>query len=190
MVINVNKQGLRNQLLSRLVTLTKDEIIRRSENVEKLLSSLHIFKRAKTVMVYYPLRGEVNILPMVRKVLGKKFCFPVMDLEKKDLCPFAVNDLERDFIKGPYSVMQPDETRALKVEVEEIDLVIVPGLAFDREHNRLGRGGGFYDRFLKQIPSTTSRVGVAFDFQILKSLPTELSLDEKVDLVVSEHTIV
>jgi 5-formyltetrahydrofolate cyclo-ligase len=141
-------------------------------------------------MVYFPLRGEIDTTEMVRKESEKRFCFPVMDLEKKELKAFEVKNLESDFVRGPYGIKQPDTKRTKEVDIKDIDLVVVPGLAFDYQRNRLGRGGGFYDRFLKKLSPPTKRVGVAFDFQILERLPIHLAFDEKVDIVVSEHSVI
>jgi 5-formyltetrahydrofolate cyclo-ligase len=190
MVINREKKDLRNQLLAKLLSLTKEEIKRRSKNVQEILQDLPIYKKAKMVMVYFPLKGEVDLMEMIRKAKDKRFCFPVMELEKKDLIPFEVNDLDKDFVYGPWGVMQPDIEKSKKIEISEIDIVIVPGLAFDYQKNRLGRGKGFYDRFLKRIQPPTKKVGVAFDFQVLESLPIHPPLDEKVDLIVSENFII
>lgn len=191
MVLNSEKKELRQKLLEKLLSLTKDELKRRSENVEKILSGLSIYKQAKVIMAYYPLKGEVDILGMIRKVLGtKRFCFPVVNLDTKRLVAFEVCNLDRDFIKGPFGIMQPDSRKTNEVDVGEIDMVIVPGLAFDLQRNRLGRGGGFYDRFLKKIKPPAKKVGIAFEFQILENLPVHLPLDEKVDIVASEDFVI
>jgi 5-formyltetrahydrofolate cyclo-ligase len=185
------KLELRDNLLRKLLSLTQEELKRRSEDVTTLLCSLSIYQRAKCIMVYYPLKGEVDILRLVWKAFTiKRFCFPVMDMTAKSLKIFEVNNLETDFIKGPYGVLQPDTQKAKEVNIRDIELIIAPGLAFDRQKNRLGRGAGFYDRFLKKINPPTLKVGVAFEFQILESLPTHPSFDEKVDIVVSEHFLV
>jgi 5-formyltetrahydrofolate cyclo-ligase len=185
------KSVLRDNLLRKLLSLTQDELKRRSENVTTLLCSLSIYQKAKCIMGYYPLKGEVDILRLFWKALTtKRFCFPVMDVAAKSLKVYEVKDLETDFIKGPWGVMQPDTRKAKEVNIRDIDLIITPGLAFDRKKNRLGRGAGFYDRFLKKINPPTIKVGVGFEFQILESLPTHPSFDEKVDIVVSEHFLV
>lgn len=191
MTLEQDKQHTRQKLLKRLLALTKEEIKRRSKDVENKLSELQIYKQAKVIMVYYPLKGEVDILGLIRRNKGvKRFCFPVMDLKAKDLRVFEVNDLDKDFISGPFGVMEPNTQRTKELSIEEIDMVIVPGLGFDREKNRLGRGAGFYDRFLERITPSVKKIGIAFEFQILESLPVNLSLDQKLDAVVSESFIV
>jgi len=74
---------------------------------------------------------------------------------------------------GTYGIAQPHFDPQNIVELKDIDAVVVPGLAFDRSNNRLGRGAGYYDRFLSALPKTTTTVGLAFDFQLTESLPTE-----------------
>ncbi|UCD15644.1 MAG: 5-formyltetrahydrofolate cyclo-ligase [Candidatus Omnitrophota bacterium] len=191
MVERDRKSQLREKLLEKLLSLTQEEVKRRSENVEKILSDLPIYKDANVILAYYPLRGEVNVLGMIGKDLKiKKFCFPVMDLKRKDLRVFGVSSLDEDFLPGPYKIMQPDIKKTKELAVSDIDMVIVPGLAFDYHRNRLGRGAGFYDRFLKRLNPSAKTVGVAFDFQILKDLPVHPSYDEKVDVIVSEQSVI
>ena len=191
MVLKREKQEIRQKLLERLLSLTRDEVKRRSKNVGDKLSELPLYKKAKMIMVYYPLLGEVDILREIRRDLGnKRFCFPVMDLEAKNLRIFEITNLDQDFVSGPRGVMQPDTQSSKEVDIKEIDMVIIPGLAFDREKNRLGRGAGFYDRFLQNITTPTKKVGIAFEFQILENLPTNLSWDQKVDTIVSEDFVI
>ena len=191
MVLEREKHQIRKELLKRLLSLTKEEIKRRSKNVENKLSELPIYKTAKVIMVYYPLSGEVDILDKIRRDTGnKRFCFPVMDLKAKNLRIFECANLDGDFILGPWAVMQPDTKKTKEVDIKEIDMVIVPGLAFDRQRNRLGRGAGFYDRFLKNITPPAKKVGIAFEFQILENLPANLSWDQKVDTIVSEDFVI
>jgi len=189
-MVKNEKKELRKNLLRQLLSLTEEEIKRRSENVSEKLSNLPIYKQAKTIMVYYPLKGEVDILGMIRKDIGnRRFCFPVMDIKSKNLFIYEVNNLD-DFCTGPYGIKEPDVKRTRQLSVEEIDMIIVPGLAFDHKKNRLGRGGGFYDRFLSKIILPTKKVGLAFDCQILENLPIHLPFDQKVDVVVCESSTI
>jgi 5-formyltetrahydrofolate cyclo-ligase len=187
LTVSNEKKELRKNLLVKLLSLTGEELKRRSQNVEKRLSNLPIYKQAKLVMVYYPLKGEVDILQMVRRDLGlKRFCFPFMNLERKELEVYEVNNLEGDFSFGPFGVMQPRPDTTKRVDIKEIDMVVVPALAFDRNKNRLGRGAGFYDRFLKRLNPSCRKVGIAFEPQVLDDLPIHPSHDQKVDVIVSE----
>ena len=191
MVINERKQELREKLLSRLLSLNEEEIKRRSKNVEENLSNLPIYRGAKKVMAYYPLKGEVDVLEMIRKDLTDKiFCFPVMDLKTKSIRAFEVKNLDEDFKPGPYGVMEPDVGKTKETYINEIDMVIVPGLSFDYQRNRLGRGAGFYDRFLTNLTPSIKKVGIAFECQLLSDLPIHLQTDQKVDIVVSEKIII
>jgi len=187
LMIKNNKEKLRKLLLGQLLSLTSEETIRRSKNVEKNISDLPIYKNAKTIMAYYPLKGEVSVLGIIKKALGeKKICFPVIDSESNNLIPYCIRDLERDFTRGPYGVMQPDTGSTERIDLKEIDLVLTPGIAYDRNKNRLGRGAGFYDRFIAELGSNTKKIGVAFDFQILDDLPVNVPHDRQVDMIVTE----
>jgi len=184
------KETLRRQLLKRLLLLTQAEIKRRSKNVEQSISSWFLYKKSKVIMVYYPLKGEVNLLGIVRKVLGKKeVCFPVVDLKNSKLIPYKIKDLENDFVVGPYGIKEPNTNRAKECLSRDIDIVFVPGLAFDVSRNRLGRGKGFYDHFIGTLDSRTKTVGVAFDFQIVKDLPVSIPHDKRLDFIVTEHEV-
>jgi len=184
------KEILRKQFLKRLLSLTQAEIKRRSKNVEQSISNWFLYKKSKVIMVYYPLKGEVDILGIVRKVLGtKEVCFPVVDLRNNKLVPYKIKDLENDFVIGPYGIKEPNTNRAKECLPRDIDIVFVPGLAFDVSRNRLGRGKGFYDRFIGTLDSRTKTVGVAFDFQIIKDLPVSIPQDQRLDFIVTEHEV-
>jgi len=185
--INAQKEQLRKKFLGILLSITKDDIKRRSTDVTNNICKLKVYKAAKLVMAYFPLKGEVDLLGMIRKDLkSKRFCFPVVDKASGMLRVFQVRSLSRDFVPGSYGVMEPDTSRGLEVSSEDIDLVLVPGVAYDLKKHRLGRGGGFYDRFLRLIRPPATKVGIAFDCQITDHLPFQPSHDTAMDTVVTE----
>lgn len=101
------------------------------------------------------------------------------------MIPTLVESIDRDLETGPYGIQQPKESPETgSVDVSDIDLVIVPGVAFDRQNNRLGRGQGYYDRFLKKMPARTPLIGLAFDFQIVDHLPHRQGQDIPVSCVL------
>jgi len=86
------------------------------------------------------------------------------------MIPTLVEYLEEDLEMGPYGIKQPKENLK-SIDIQDLDAIIVPGISFDKNNYRLGRGKGYYDRFLAKLPSIIPTIGVAFDFQIVDSIP-------------------
>jgi len=187
MDIQEQKNILRRELLQKIRSYSPEELARRSKNVTQNLKTLPQYKQANCIMFYYPLETEVNLLGTIREALRqKRVCFPVIDLKNGDLIPYEINDLNKDFATGPWGITQPSKERARKTELQDIDLVVVPGVAFDKTKNRLGRGKGFYDKFLQKLGGKTANVGIAFDFQVIRHVPSYPHKYEKVDALVTE----
>ncbi len=88
------------------------------------------------------------------------------------MIPTAIDSL-KDLTSGSYGILEPKLSKAKALDINAIDAVIVPGLAFDKSKHRLGRGAGYYDRFLSSLNDRTATIGIAFDFQITQRLPVE-----------------
>lgn len=166
---------LRNQ--KREVRLSKSLVI-----ADKLFQMVE-FQEAKTILFYASFDGEVETFDMMRRAqkLGKKIGLPGILKNEQRIVAAAVESSESDLVTGPYGIKQPKLDQARALANDRLDMVIVPGVAFDKDNNRLGRGGGYYDRFLASLPSDTLTVGLAFDFQIVDTL----SFREKHDVPVS-----
>ena len=179
----LTKKRLRNILLNRIKKQTKQERQEKSKLIEQKLFKLEEFIRAKRIMFYLALDGEVSTENMINKAreLGKEIYVPFCDTKEKTLKPCALNN--NSLLKeGPYRILEPQTKNPLTID--KLDLVVVPALAFDKDGNRLGRGKGYYDRFLKKVPKHTQSIGLAFDFQILPTLNTEQN-DVPVNKVLS-----
>ncbi len=144
------------------------------------------FKRARAILFYASLDGEVETFNMMKQAqrLGKKIALPVIHKKEKKLVPFVVEDLNTEIIRGPYGIKQPDLKNCRLLEAKDIDLVVVPAVAFDKHNNRLGSGAGYYDRFLTTVPSQIPIFGLAFDFQIVDRLPHQQNHDVPVWRVI------
>ncbi len=144
------------------------------------------FKQAETILFYASFDGEVETFEMMKKAknLGKRIGLPRIIKDEKEIVPALVEHLD-DLEKGPYGIDQPCDSKEKSLKLNEIDMVIVPGVAFDRHKNRLGRGQGYYDRFLKKLPSQIPTVGLAFDFQLVEEIPTQEEYDEQVSHVLT-----
>lgn len=184
--MNSLKAGIRKKILALLKNQKEEERQRKSLLIKDKLFRLSVFKKAKKVMFYISSEREVDTAPMIKEAIekGKEVAVPVTLMNEKELAVSLISGNEQELEIGPLGIKQPIELHLKPINLENIDLVVVPGLAFDRKGNRLGRGGGYYDRFLKKLPDTISTVGLAFDFQIVENLPLS-SFDVKVQALLS-----
>jgi len=136
---------------------------------------LEEFKKATTVMCYISMDQEVNTLIFLQNCIdmGKKLCVPYIDLNIKGLMhAVQITDIESQLKVGSYGILEPKDI-SKKVEPSQIDLIIVPGMAFDMGKRRLGRGAGYYDRYMEGILPTTAKCALCFDHQIIENVPVE-----------------
>lgn len=181
-----NKKELRQRILGLLKNQSAENRALKSRDIEEKLFGLPEFESAKTILFYASLKEEVNTYQMIRKSLhlGKSICLPRLATEKGHMGPALVSDLDSNLGKSRYGIDQPGPD-AQEVSLDDVDLVIVPGIVFDRQGNRLGRGGGYYDRMLSRLSSRANTFGLAFDFQIVDDLPFLESHDTAVSRVIS-----
>lgn len=156
---------MRELLAQRRRLLTKEQITELSAMLLTHLETLPAFQAARTVLIYYPTHNEVDVLPLIKKYKHEKlFLFPVVHRRSMDACPYEGNaKMHRGKFKIPEPTTEPYRGT--------IDMVLVPGVGFDAQGNRLGRGGGYYDKFLALLPSKTVLVGMAYDFQLVEQVP-------------------
>ena len=173
MVKKVNlKSTIRKKILSLLRSQKEEDRLRKSKVIQKKLFKTREFKEAKVVLFYASFDGEVETFRMMTQAqrLGKKIVLPSISKDQKKLNLSLVSNLKKGLVAGPYGIVEPKRSRSF-VHVKSVDLAVVPGIAFDKNNNRLGRGAGYYDRFLSGVSQTTRTFGLAFDFQIFQSLP-------------------
>ncbi|MBI4309110.1 MAG: 5-formyltetrahydrofolate cyclo-ligase [Candidatus Omnitrophica bacterium] len=180
-----DKGSFREHFLGLLKKQGSRERSMKSRGIAGQLFILPAFQRAKTVLFYASLPGEVDSFAMIEqaKQLQKNVALPVLVRDQRKMIPIltdSINDLQ----DGPYGVRQPRLDPSKIVDLSSIDAVVVPGLAFDRAYNRLGRGAGYYDRFLSRLADSAVTIGVAFDFQIVDCLPVE-EHDVPLDFVIA-----
>ena len=123
-------------------------------------------------MFYISFGGEPETSGMIEaaRSSGKIVMVPVCTKNNMIIRPCLLED-SAELRIGPYGIREPALERP--VPIDNLDLVIVPGVAFDKKGNRLGRGKGYYDRFLKELSDDTATIGLAYDFQILPSVPVQ-----------------
>lgn len=136
---------------------------------------------AHTILFYAPLADELDVWPLLEKLLkSNKVCaLPAFDDATRFYSARHVKNLETDIFTGKFGVSEPLSS-CEEIPLSQFDLVLVPGVAFDLNGNRLGRGKGFYDRILAEASGI--KCGVGYDFQLLETIPTEAH-DAKVDFI-------
>lgn len=159
---------------------------RKSEAIWRKLRRLTAFRRAKVVLCYVALPYEVQTRGMIERMLaaGKRVVVPVVRRSTRRLWLSEVRDPAADLAPGAFQVPEPVRGARRPVPAREVDLAIVPGLAFDRRGHRLGHGLGFFDRFLARLPESVPTIGLAYRFQLLAALPV-LQHDRAVRTVLS-----
>lgn len=168
------KTALRESSKLALCSLSDTQIRDGSRTICDHFAAWEVWKSARTVMMFVPVTEEPNLKPLAEQHLrrGGRLCFPRVDWVAKQMVAAAVTDLDRSLILRRNRIREPlPECPA--VPPQEIDLILIPGLAFDRTGRRLGRGGGFYDRFLADPALRAVRCGVLFECQLLPEIPAE-----------------
>ena len=179
----LEKKQMRELLRQRRRIMTKDEVKEQSALVLEQLEQLPCFQQARSVLIYYPTHNEVNLLPLIKKYKREKtFLFPVVRGRQMQACPYEGN---AKMHRGKYKIPEPTTAPYLG----DIDLILAPGVAFDEKGNRLGQGGGYYDRFLAQGNKNATLVGVAYEFQIVEDIPVSRH-DKKMHYVVYSGNVV
>mgnify|MGYP000919801634 FL=1 len=177
------KQALRDQVAAKKGTLSPAELRFFSSEVISTLELTSLFQDATRILIYYSIPGEVETHDFIDKYReDKSFILPVVKGNELALKEFTSSE---EMIKSSFGIFEPTGNEF--IDLDRIDLVVVPGVAFDRELHRLGRGKGFYDRLLPLI--NAPKIGVCFDFQLFDHIPYDKH-DVKMNMIVSQNEIV
>ena len=176
--IRREQSAMRAIVEQRRRMLTKEEVEKDSAMIIAQLEQMSAFREAKTVLMYYPVHNEVDLRPLLAKYKDQKtFLFPVTHRRSMEARAYDGEDMMR---KGRLGVPEP-QTPTFK---GHIDLMLVPGVVFDQHRHRIGRGGGYYDRFLNNHPTST-KFGICYGFQLKKHDVPHMWHDHKMDRVIT-----
>lgn len=189
-MLSRTKSELRREYTQMREAMDQSEVERLSEKIIDTILKLPVFKRAETVMVYLNFKNEVDSLRMIEESYkaGKKVVIPYCEKETMEIIPSELNDIETEIVKGKNGYLQTKKDCVKPVPIEDIDLIVVPGIAFDKRCYRLGFGAGYYDRFLRKLNFEKPTIGLCYDFQIIHSIPIE-GHDVPLDFVITEERI-
>lgn len=186
---NKQKQQIREEIAALKATLPKETKAALSQKISERLIQSTYFQKAHCIALYYALTDEVQTAGLIESWYQKKKI--VLPVVCGDELRFYTYTGSHHLKKGALGISEPDITNpaAEWVAKEEIDLFVVPGIAFDRNGNRMGRGKGYYDRYFAGIKADTHPIiGLCFDFQLLPEVPTEPH-DRKMTYVITESLL-
>jgi len=184
-VLEQSRQGLRDAARVRRRTLAPGDCLSWSGSIQLTVLKLVEYRSARAVALYSPVENEVDTSSILRDALklGKKVFYP--KLSSAGTGDFARISSAAELVTGRYGILEPAGSEALTPADGDSLIVFIPGLLFDRHGNRLGRGGGWYDRVLNELGNRGFFVGLAYEFQLVDDLPAEI-WDQRVHLLITE----
>ncbi|MBT4804625.1 5-formyltetrahydrofolate cyclo-ligase [Candidatus Woesearchaeota archaeon] len=180
---------LRENIKLERDSMSDEEVMLKSKQIIERISSFSFFNQSNSTMFYYQKGNEANLNGLMNSLLNfqvKKVILPKTNKDDFSMKIYQINNLSEDLEEGAFEIMEPKKN-CLEINKEEVDIVFVPGVAFDLAGNRLGHGLGYYDRFLKDFKGI--KVGIAYDFQIVDSIKVK-SHDVPVDYIITEKRII
>lgn len=184
------KYEIRKNVLNKRNNMLQQEVINNSNIIINKLTNLNEYKNSKVVFIYMSFGNEVVTSELIKRMLteNKRVVIPYTDTKNTVLIPSEVKSLEDDLVLNKFGYYEPEFEKIKLVEPEEFDLIVTPGVAFDKQLNRVGYGKGYYDRILLRKRKDAKAVAVAFEFQVLDEVPAE-SHDIKMDMIITEERI-
>lgn len=180
-----NKDAIRRQMREKRLLMSEEEVRKASISCVSQLLSLTEYQEAKTILVYASTRNEVDTTPIIEDALAanKVVGMPV-SFEEGEMEFYSVFELA-DLRPGRFGILEPPTD--ILVDPEDA-LLLVPAVAYDRRKNRIGHGGGYYDRYMQRYPQFY-KIGLAYEYQVVDAFEPD-SYDQPVDLIITDTQII
>jgi 5-formyltetrahydrofolate cyclo-ligase len=190
----MDKVFIRRDVLSRRDSMSEEIRKDKDREIKERLLALSEFKASHKILLYASFRSEVDTFKLLQYCIanGKITMLPRVDKQNNELELYEIKDTG-ELVKGYFGIPEPNVSEDRRMNVEHMDLIIVPGVAFDEQCNRLGYGKGFYDKLLTRVKGQGSKVkgliALAYEEQIVESIPSELH-DIKMDKIITDKRII
>jgi len=183
------KDKIRKELKGIREKLPKKEVLEKSNQIKKRLFEINEFKQSNTILFYVSYDNEVYTHDMIKECISNKkdVIVPISDKENRRLILSKLINWA-DLETGSYGILEPRKDKIEEYPIDNIDLVIVPGVGFDESGYRIGHGKGYYDNLLKESKNAL-HIGLAFELQIVDKIPTEIH-DLPVHKIVTEKRVI
>ena len=188
--ITAEKENLRRYILKLRDRQSIGEVQQKSEDIIDQVLILHEYVRARGIACYVSKDTEADTHVLIRHALDhdKRVLVPVVKKGDMDLFFSELKDLGKELSPGTFGIPEPKPEFVRETSLDAVDLMFVPGIAWDREGYRLGWGRGYFDRVIKRLPPHVSSVGLAFNLQLINQIPRD-QFDLPVNMVVTESRV-
>jgi len=182
------KRLIRKEVISRRDALSLSDRKAKDESIRRRLLALPEFIKARTILFYASFRSEVDTTELLQNSIlnNKTVVLPRVDMQNSSLKLYEIRAIE-DLVPGCYGILEPLVNDNNRVHDAGIDLMIIPGVAFDEQCNRLGYGKGYYDRLLSH--KNALAVGLAYEEQIVAHIPADAH-DIKMDKIITDKRVI
>lgn len=186
----MDKKEVRNVMSKRRKSMSEQEVSHKSKTIIEKVMNTEEFKKSKNLMVFLSFDNEVYTFDLIDKAMdmGKKVVVPYTVKDTYEIIPTLLKNIEEDLEVSSYGYLEPKKEKITTVQEEDIDLTIVPGLAFDKDMNRIGFGKGYYDRYLAKTRKDSKNMAIAYEYQVLEEIPHD-DYDVKMDYIITEENI-
>ena len=185
----MDKHQLRQELRNRLLEITNEQRLEKSKKACQNLLNTEEFQSASVIMIYLSLPHEIDTSTAILHAwqMDKTVSVPKVSWHQRHMIPVEINSLETGFSTDSGGLRNP--ITGVPVPLEEIDIIIAPGLGFDRKGNRLGRGGSYYDRLFANEQVKAVKCGIAFNEQLVDVVPMDEN-DVPMDILVTDEEVI
>lgn len=183
-----DKKEFRSHVLKIRNSMTQGQVSEKSKRIIEKLVSTEDYKNSATVFIYMSFKNEVETMDLIKRMLAenKQVVIPYTDVENTVIIPSEIKNVENDLKMSSFGYLEPVKEKIVPVNPEKFDLIIVPGVVFDKRLNRIGFGKGYYDRILEHKRKDAKAIALAYTFQVYDEIPFE-SHDIKMDAIITEE---
>jgi 5-formyltetrahydrofolate cyclo-ligase len=184
------KKDIRKRILHIRDNLSREERSEKGNTIMGRLLMLPEFEKSRVVFFYASFRSEVETIPSINSSLkqGKRVILPVVLKKEKRLALYDITALD-ELTPGYLGIPEPFHSEREETALKAIDLIIIPGAAYDRKGSRIGYGGGYYDRLLAQMERDIPIIAPAFKEQVVDEIPAEPH-DKKVTMIITDEEVI
>jgi 5-formyltetrahydrofolate cyclo-ligase len=181
-----SKQEIRNKILDHREAIDINIRNQWDEGIFNNLINSEWYKKANTIFAFVSFKSEADTHKIIKHAIKdrKIICVPRIESKQKGIEIFKIDGFNQ-LKKGYFGILEPDES-CTEVDKKDIDLILMPGVAFDRQGGRVGYGAGFYDKFLSDMNNNVNKIAVAYHFQVLHDIPMD-EHDVRIDGIITEE---